>query len=48
MTGALMDPKMLTLKKNPPPQILEKNKFVLKCILGLFQCYEPMFFLMEN
>ena len=32
---------------NPPPQI-EKNKFVLKCILGHFQYFEPMFFLVEN
>ena len=26
----------------------EKEKFVLKCILGNFQCFEPMFFLVEN
>ena len=29
----------------PDPPKIEKNKFVLKCILGHFQCFEPMFFL---
>ena len=33
---------------NPDPPKIEKNKFVLKCILGHFQYFEPMFFLVEN
>ena len=28
-----------------PPQKLKKNKFVLKCILGHFQCFEQILFL---
>ena len=32
----------------PTPPKIEKNKFVLKCILGHFQYFEPMFFLVEN
>ena len=30
-----------------PPKKLKK-KFVLKCILGHVQCFETMFFLVEN
>ena len=30
-----------------PPKI-EKNKFVLKCIIGHFQCFEHFLFLVEN
>ena len=36
------------VKWPPIPPKIEKNKFVLKCILGHFQCFEPMFFLVEN
>ena len=36
------------VKWPPTPQKIEKNKFVLKCILGHFQYFEPMFFLVEN
>ena len=32
----------------PIPPKIEKDKFVLKCILGHFQYSEPMFFLVEN
>ena len=32
----------------PPPSKIEKNKFVLKCILGNFQYFQPMVFLVEN
>ena len=36
------------MKWPPTPHKIEKNKFVLKCILGHFQYFEPMFFLVEN
>ena len=36
------------VKWPPTPPKIEKNKFVLKCILGHFQYFEPMFFLVEN
>ena len=31
-----------------PPKNWKKNKFALKCILGHFQYFEPMFLLVEN
>ena len=27
---------------------MEKNKFVLKCFLGHFECFKQLFFLVEN
>ena len=32
----------------PDPPKIEKNKLVLKSILGHFQCFEQLFFLVEN
>ena len=32
----------------PDPPKIENNKFVLKCILGHLQCFEHLFFLVEN
>ena len=32
----------------PDPPKIEKNKFVLKCILDHFQCFEQFLFLVEN
>ena len=31
-----------------PPLKMEKNKFVLKCFLGHFECFKKLFFLVEN
>ena len=31
----------------PNPLEIEINKFVLKCTLGNYQCFEPIFFLVE-
>ena len=36
------------VKWPPPNQKIENNKFVLKCILGHFQCFEQLFFWVEN
>ena len=36
------------VKWHPTPPKIEKNKFVLKCILGHFQCFEQFLFLVEN
>ena len=36
------------VKLPPTPPKIEKNKFVLKCFLGNFKCFQPMFFLVEN
>ena len=36
------------VKWPPTPPKIEENKFVLKCILGHFQCFEPMFILVDN
>ena len=36
------------VKWPPTPQKIEKNKFVLKCILGHFQWFEQYLFLVEN
>ena len=32
----------------PDPPKIDKNKFVLKCFLGHFQCSEQFLFLVEN
>ena len=36
------------VKRPPTPLKMEKNKFVLKCFLGHFECFKQLFFLVEN
>ena len=38
----------LLVKRPPTPLKMEKNKFVLKCFLGHFECFKQLFFLVEN
>ena len=36
------------VKRPPHPPKNGKNKFVLKCFLGHFECFKQLFFLVEN
>ena len=40
--------KLVLVKRPATPPKNEKNKFVLKCFLGHFECFKQLFFLVEN